>query len=429
MTDVSRTRSPLVVYSPTRWDYSWQRPQQVLSRMATRRPVWYVEEPCYDPHPMPRWELRRERPGLMVCRPHTPVRVPGFSPEQHASLRRLMRDLFIEQGLDGHVAWLYSPSALALAHEFAARLVVYDSPGETARFLETPPDFAQREHEVLARADLVFSECPIDMPRGRDARLHELPGGVDVAHFARARNGIVEAEDQRRIPGPRLGFFGVVDDRIDAELLDGVAEARPEWSLVMLGHVARRDPVALPRRQNLHWLGARDFVDLPAYLCGWDVALLPMFTHEAGRPVGGMRALEYMAAGRPVVSTPIPDLLDDACRAVRFGRSVDEFVAACENLLGAGPEERAEQMLAMDAVLRERSWDATVGEMDALLCRYEDGYVPRVSAAPAPERPRPDLQPDLEPHEAPEDDEDAVPVPAARTIGRRDDPDRLRIPA
>ncbi len=385
---------PVVVYSPARWDYAWMRPQQVFTRLAAHRQVFYVEEPCYDPHPMPRWEFQRVGANLTVCRPYTPVRVPGFNASQAPSLRRLMRDLFIERGLDHHVAWLCTPTALPLADSLAARFVVYDSAGEAARFLEAPPEFQAAERALLARAELVFTEASIPMPAGRASRLVVLDGHVDVAHFARARELRHDPEDQRRLPRPRFGYFGVIDDRIDTDLLAGIADARPDWSLVMIGPVTRRDPAALPRRDNLAWLGTRDFVDLPSYLCGWDAAVLPLFTHEGGRPVGMTRALECMAAGRPVVSTPIPDLVEAAFGIARFGRSVDEFVTACERTLDTCDSEHERRVREMDALLARHTCDAAVATMNEQLRVLETGRTPRPIAPPVPApTPAPEIVP------------------------------------
>jgi UDP-galactopyranose mutase len=192
--------------------------------------------------------------------------------------------------------------------------------------------------------------------RHRHANVHLFPSSVDVAHFARARAAQPDPTDQAGLSHPRLGYVGVIDERMDLELLAAVADARPDWSLVMLGPVVKIDPGTLPQRPNIHYLGARPYDSLPSYLAGWDVALLPFALNDATRFISPTKTPEYLAAGKPVVSTPIRDVVIPygQRRLVRIADSPGAFIAAAELALRdrAAPPET-------DAFLAATSWDAT----------------------------------------------------------------------
>jgi UDP-galactopyranose mutase len=244
---------------------------------------------------------------------------------------------------------------------------------ELSLFLGAPPELLSREEALLESADVMFTGGP-SLYRAKQARhsnVHCFPSSVDAAHFRAARAGdpsaVAEAEDQAGLPRPRLGFFGVIDERLDLALLDHIAQARPEWQIVLVGPVVKIDPDSLPRRPNIHYFGQRSYDELPRYLRGWDVCLLPFAMNDATRFISPTKTLEYMAAELPIVSTPITDVVEPYGDMVYLGATPEEFLAACEAALSSSPDERARRSAQMRRVLAGTSWDVTVSAMETLL--------------------------------------------------------------
>ena len=375
--------SPILVFSHLRWDFVYQRPQHLLSRLATRRRIVIIEEPLPSQNGECHWVFNTPLDNVLVCRPHTPVQSPGFADEQLPCLRGLFQQLVIQENLNGAVAWFYTPMALPLANGLKPCAVVYDCMDELSAFRSAPAQMIQREQALLEQADLVFTGGPslYRAKKGRHPNVHCFPSSVDAAHFGKARSGLPDPQDQTALAHPRLGYFGVLDERLDLALVDAVARSHPEWQLVFVGPIVKIEPADLPRRANLHYLGQRPYAELPAYLSGWDVCLLPFAQNEATRFISPTKTLEYMAAERPIVSTPITDVAEPYGHIVYLGDSQKAFIAACEQALAAAEVERAPRLAAMREVLAGTSWDATAGAMDELL-----NQVLERKTAVAPER-------------------------------------------
>jgi UDP-galactopyranose mutase len=362
----------IVAFSHLRWNFVYQRPQHLLSRLAAIHPVFFIEEPELDGDGPVRWERSTPQPNVVVLRPRTPIPLPGFNAEQLAALAPLIADLATELKDRQLVAWLYTPLALPLAQALGPDLMVYDCMDELSLFLGAPPELLSREAALLEYADVMFTGGP-SLYRAKQARhpnVHCFPSSVDAGHFRSARNGssgAVEAEDQAGLPHPRLGFYGVIDERLDIKLLDFVAECRPEWQIVLVGPVVKIDPAALPRRPNIHYFGQRSYDDLPRYLVGWEVCLLPFALNDATRFISPTKTLEYMAAERPIVSTPITDVAEPYGDVVYLGATPEQFLGACDAALGASAEERARRVSRMREVLAGTSWTVTVAAMEKLI--------------------------------------------------------------
>ena len=361
----------VVAFSHLRWNFVYQRPQHLLSRLAARRPVFFIEEPEYDPAGPPRWERTYPEPNVHVLRPRTPVQAPGFHPDQLPALEPLIGELREELG-GPLLAWLYTPMALPLARLLDPATTVYDCMDELSLFLGAPPELLTRETELLEYADVMFTGGPslFRAKQQRHPNVHCFPSSVDAAHFrltdAEGRP-VSEAEDQAELPHPRLGFYGVIDERLDLRLVDAVAAAHPDWQLILVGPVVKIDPATLPGRPNIHYLGQRTYQELPRYLAGWDLCLLPFARNDATRFISPTKTLEYMAAELPIVSTPITDVAEPYGEIVYLGRTPAEFIAACEAALTAAPAERARRTAQMRQVLAGTSWDVTVSAMENLL--------------------------------------------------------------
>jgi UDP-galactopyranose mutase len=375
----------IVAFSHLRWNFVYQRPQHLLSRLAAHRPVFFVEEPEFDLSGSLHWERSEPQSNLVVLRPRTPVPAPGFNAEQLPALEPLIRELAGELEGTSVVAWLYTPMALPLAEALGPTAVVYDCMDELSLFLGAPPELLSREAALLECADVMFTGGP-SLFRAKQARhpnVHCFPSSVDAAHFRSAqveeRSGSGEAEDQAQLTHPRFGFYGVIDERLDLPLIDFIAQAHPEWQIVLVGPVVKIDPETLPRRPNIHYYGQRSYQDLPRYLRGWDVCLLPFARNDATRFISPTKTLEYMAAELPIVSTPITDVAEPYGDIVYLGDTPEEFLAACEAALAAGPEERTARAAQMRRVLAGTSWDVTVSAMEKLLA----AAVAKKAAVPA----------------------------------------------
>lgn len=359
----------IVTFSHLRWDFVYQRPQHLLSRLATWRRVLFIEEPLYDKDAAPYWERSSPAPNVRVCRLRTPLPAPGFHEDHLPILRPMLHELLADEAIDDYVAWLYTPMALPLAQSLTPHAVIYDCMDELSAFLKAPPELLAHEAALIEWADLVFTGGPsiYRAKRDRNPRTHCFPSSVDAAHFRRACAGLAEAEDQRAIPHPRLGFYGVIDERMDLALLAALAQAHPEWQIVIVGPVVKIDPAALPRHPNIHYLGQRGYEQLPAYMAGWDLCLLPFARNEATRFISPTKTLEYMAAERLIVSTPIPDVAEPYGEIVYLADTAPAFVAACKRALAASAIERAGRVAKMRAVLARTSWDTTAQAMNRLI--------------------------------------------------------------
>jgi UDP-galactopyranose mutase len=359
--------SDLVCLMHLRWDFVFQRPHHLLTRFARSRRVFWIEEPIWE-GAAPRLEVRAPDRGVTVVVPHLPESLRG--PHATSALRRLLDGFLAEHAVDRYALWYYTPMALAFTDHLAPELVVYDCMDDLANFKGAPPIVRELETELFSRADVAFTggQSLYEEKRDRHPDLHAFPSSIDVAHFRHAREALVDPPDQAVLPHPRLGYFGVIDERMDLDLVAGVAEARPEWHLVFLGPLAKIEESDLPKAPNLHFLGKKSYEELAGYVAGWDVAILPFARNEATRLISPTKTPEYLAAGRPVVSTSIKDVVRPYAekRLVHIADTVDEFVAATEKALA---EDRGNRvwLQQVDALLASMSWDRTWQRMSALV--------------------------------------------------------------
>jgi UDP-galactopyranose mutase len=352
----------IVCFSHLRWDFVYQRPQHLLSRLARQHRVVFIEEPV--PDSAARIECLTPEPNVLVCRPHTCAKTPGFNDSQFPELSRLAAQLFEEEHIDDYAVWFYTPMALPLLEGLKPQAIVYDCMDELSAFLHAPPELLERESHLLKLADVVFTGGPSLYRAKKDRHPNVLcfPSSVDAKHFA-AADGLAEAGDQASLPHPRFGFFGVIDERMDLALLKELAGSHPEWQIAMVGPVVKIDPASLPRNPNIHYFGQRSYRELPLYLKGWDACLLPFARNDSTRFISPTKTLEYMAAEKMIVSTPITDVVEPYGDIVYFGSTPREFTEACEHALGAPASERAVRINKMRQVLSRTSWDATAAAM------------------------------------------------------------------
>lgn len=374
----------LVCLSHLRWDFVYQRPQHLLTRFARERRVFFVEEPIFDAE-FARMNVSRRDCGVTVMVPHLPA-------EQHETIaaeesqRRLINHFLAEQNIGDYLLWYYTPMALGFTDHLKGLVTVYDCMDELSAFLWAPTALREREAELLRRADLVFTggQSLYEAKRRQRPSVYAFPSSIDKAHFARARVSSPDPADQKDIPRPRFGFFGVIDERFDKELLSEVAAARPDWHFVMVGPVVKVDPQTLPRRANVHYLGGKSYEELPAYLANWDVALLPFARNESTRFISPTKTPEYLAAGKPVISTSIRDVVRPYAESglVSIADTAEDFVAAGEAFLAEQPSQRIDRQARADAFLAPNSWDKTWDRMSSLIEEVIDKRArPRVQIA------------------------------------------------
>jgi UDP-galactopyranose mutase len=334
--------------------------------------VVYIEEPVGIDGDA-RIDIKRDPSGVDVAVPRIPVGLDGAA--RHATLRRLVSEV-ARLCEPGFVLWYYTPMALPFTHQLDARAVVYDCMDELSAFAGAPPELTALEAELFAKADIVFTggQRLYEAKRTKHHNVHAFPSSVDVAHFGRARRRAGdggEPADQAAIPHLRLGFFGVIDERMDYALIEGVAAARPDWHLVLIGPTAKVDPAALPQAANIHYLGPKSYAALPDYISGWDVALLPFARNDATRFISPTKTPEYLAAGKPVVSTSIHDVVRPYGQQglAHIADTTDDFVAAVEAALA---EDEVGRTRAADAFLTHMSWDGTWTRMRQLIQQAVD---------------------------------------------------------
>jgi protoporphyrinogen oxidase len=347
----------LIVFCHLRWDFVFQRPQHLMTHLAEHYQILFVEEPI---HHEGQAHLKKTAvaPNITVCQPHTPIAAPGFHDDQIPTL----------QG-EAPVAWFYTPMALPLLQGLHPSMVVYDCMDELASFRNAPKQLLQRETALLNIADLVFTGGPslYEAKKERHPNAHCFPSSVDAVHFRKALDRASSHPAQEPYGHPRLGFYGVIDERFDTGLIAALAEAHPEWQIALVGPVVKIDPAALPRASNIHYLGQQDYKALPQFLAGWDVCLLPFALNESTRFISPTKVLEYMAAELPIVSTPITDVKVPYGDVVAIAGTPREFIEACEQALAQGSEKKAAMAKRMRQIVARTSWDITASRMRHLI--------------------------------------------------------------
>jgi glycosyltransferase involved in cell wall biosynthesis len=361
----------LICFSHLRWDFVFQRPQHLMSRFAKEMSVTYWEEPIeIGPGETAHLRIREadDARNVRIAVPHLPGGMPDGARE--AALRRL---------LDAHtaairgplIAWYYTPMMLPFSRHLDADVTVFDAMDELSKFRFAPPRLLELEQELIDRADIVFTggSSLYEAKKDRHPNVHCFPSSVDRVHFAKARARQFDPADQEELTRPRLGFYGVIDERFDIDLLDKVARMRPHWSFVMVGPVAKISQDDLPDRPNIRYLGGKTYGQLPAYLAGWDVALMPFAMNESTQFISPTKTPEYLAGGKPVVSTPIKDVVRHYghLEGVKIASTPEEFVAACDEALELSRHPESGWLAEADLMLSATSWNTTQARMAGLV--------------------------------------------------------------
>ncbi len=362
----------LVCFAHLHWDFVWQRPQHLLSRFAQHGRVFYVEDAFFhdDDFIEPHVEVKERQNGVKVLVVHLPQHLRADEAASEQAQFGVLSQFFAASNLNTYVFWYYTPMALGKSRLFTPALTVYDCMDELAQFKFAPPELRERERELFKKADLVFTggQRLYEAKREQHDDAHSFPSSIDKNHFGQARNSdLAEPADQAGIAHPRIGFFGVVDERLDIELLSQLATNHSEWQFVIIGPIVKIDPASLPHNANIHYLGGKNYQELPAYLRGWDVATLLFARNESTEFISPTKTPEYLAAGRPVVSTSIRDVVRPygELNLVQIADEPAEFGQAIATALEQGKD--ASWRTRTDEYLATISWDLTWQNMVNLM--------------------------------------------------------------
>lgn len=355
-------KNSILCFCHLRWNFVWQRPQHLLTRCQARADVHLWEEPVFGDVKRPELTVSAGRGGVRVLTPTLPHGLREGTTQK--ALRILLDDYVADRDLDRVIAWYYTPMALKFSDHLRPRLTVYDCMDELSAFQGAPLEMVEQERRLFERADVVFvgGASLYASKRMQHGNVHLFPSSIDREHFAVAREGKEDPEDQAEIPHPRIGFFGVLDERLDRDLLRQLAAEHPEWHFVLVGPVVKIREDELPRAANLHYLGRKDYADLPRYLANWDVAMLPFAQNASTRFISPTKTPEYLAAARPVVSTPIRDVVSPygEMGLVQIAGDARQFAEAIRQAL----QERDDRWLQkVDEFLSGNSWDQTFNSM------------------------------------------------------------------
>ena len=355
----------VIVLSHLRWNFVFQRPQHLMTRCAHTYRVFFWEEPIFDAESA-FLEFEKAESNLNVVVPHLPK---GLRSNQVCHIQEwLLTGLMQQHCIKDYVLWYYTPMALDFTRHLRPQALIYDCMDELSAFRGAPPGLSAAENALFAKADLVFTggQSLYHMKKRQHRSVYCFPSSIDVEFFGKARHRQVPPLDQADIPEPRLGYCGVIDERMDSDLIAWVADLRPSWQIVMIGPIVKVNSSELPQRENIHYLGAKEYRNLPLYLAGWDVGLMPFARNESTRFISPTKTPEYLAAGLPVVSTSIADVVDPygIKGLVEIADTPDKFVASIERAMAS--RNCATRVAKVDQFLSQVSWEFTWERMNQL---------------------------------------------------------------
>ena len=349
----------IVCFSHLRWNFVYQRPQHLLTRFARYHRVFFIEEPIFDAESSYHNIYQDIENGVFVV---TPRLRQGMSANQIIHTQKLLlENLFHTRNIDKYIFWYYSPMALPFSEDFSQMLTVYDCMDELSAFKFASPELKENEVRLMNKADLVFTggHHLYEAKKHMHENIYPVPSSIDKSHFAKARQAIADPPDQKGIPYPRLGFYGVIDERFNLEILEEIVAKKPDWNFVLIGPVVKIDVNAIPKKSNVYHLGAKDYKELPSYLSSWDIAIMPFALNESTKYISPTKTPEFLAAGKPVISTSIRDVVIPYGKQglVSIADTAEEFIKAGEKIL-SNPKD-PQWLTRVDQFLKTISWDDT----------------------------------------------------------------------
>ena len=372
----------LVCFCHLRWNFVYQRPQHLLSRFANRFRVFYIEEPLFhDKEDSYEVKLTKEKVWVI-----TPMMQHGESSEMELIVRQksLLNRLFLKMEIEKYIFWYYTPMALKVSDQFYPLRIVYDCMDELSNFKFAPPELKTLEEKLFGKADLVFTggHCLYEAKQNCHTNIHAVPSSIDKQHFSKAKMPMKDPIDQAHIPHLRIGFYGVIDERFNINLLAEVASRKPEWHFVLIGPVVKINPDDLPAKENIHYLGGKTYTELPSYLAGWDITMIPFEKNDSTKYISPTKTPEYLAAGKPVISASIRDVVRPYGEQglVHIADTADEFINAVEKELSI--TDKSVWAKKVDSFLALISWDKTWNKMMNLVLEIMPAYKEKVYDKP-----------------------------------------------
>jgi len=353
----------LLCLSHLRWDFVYQRPQHLLTRFSEMFSTYFLEEPIHDAEDGAYLHISKRLTNLWVVVPHIS---PGlFKTEEKLVMKQLLDKFMEKEDGDDFLFWYYTPMALSFTEQLNPALIVYDCMDELSLFKNAPAELKDLEKKLMAKSDVVFTggHSLYEAKKHQHANIYPFPSSIDKSHFVKARTNKTQPADQAQVSGIKLGFYGVIDERFDIALIKAVADARPNWNFMLIGPVLKINRDNLPKNQNIHYLGQKSYDELPAYLSGWNVALIPFMLNDSTKYISPTKTPEYLSAGKPVVSTAIRDVIDPYAKnkLVNIGYTAEDFIDAIE--LELNNKNRKEWLAKVDVFLSKNSWDNTCENM------------------------------------------------------------------
>lgn len=359
------TDTDLICFSHLRWDFVYQRPQHLMSRFSKQFRTFFIEEPIFH-DAADTFQVRLTAESVWVVVPLLNNKNTD-KPSVITRQKQLLQLLFSQKKIGKFIAWYYTPMALQISSHLKPRMVVYDCMDELSAFKFAPAELKIMELELFRKADVVFTGgySLYQAKKNAHHNIYPFPSSIDKAHFSQSRTCCEEPEDQRHIPPVRIGFYGVIDERFNIGLIKEVAERRPDWQFILIGPVVKIDPNDLPRTANIHYPGNKLYSELPRYLAGWDIAMIPFEKNESTKYISPTKTPEYLAAGKPVISTSITDVVNPYAHndLVYIADTADEFINAAAYELSKSPAQTRAWLNSVDAFLENVSWDNTYMQM------------------------------------------------------------------
>lgn len=344
-----------------------------MSRIAKTNRVFFFEEPTFGDEI--HYDVNKTEEGIYIVVPHL---AHGLTDQQILDHQReFLSRLLVNMNIDRYALWYYTPMFLPISDHLQPILWIYDCMDELSGFKFAPPALKELEKKLMGQADIVFTGgySLYEAKKHQHQNIHPFPSSIDYDHFSKARNIVDEPDDQENIPHPRFGFYGVIDERMNIQLLADVAACKKDWHFVLIGPVVKINEQDLPRPENIHYLGMKSYGELPIYLAGWDVAIMPFALNESTRFISPTKTPEYLAGGKPVISTPIADVMRQYNTVVNFATTADDFIRVAERDM----QYDDVWLHHVDALLKENSWDKTWMQMKDLIEKTQEGINNKVN--------------------------------------------------
>lgn len=346
----------MIVFCHLRWQFVYQRPQHIISRMSETIKILLIEEPLRD-------HENESLGNLMVINEKLHVLQPNVDTIE--SIASVIPSYVKNKNIS--VGWFYSASFCPLLESIHFDTIVYDCMDELSLFKGAPEHLIDQEKYLMANADIIFTggKSLYESKKQFHSNVHCFPSSVDEQHFAQALNNISIPADIGDLPAPIVGYYGVIDERIDLQLLQETAQKLPNVSFVMIGPLAKIDYSDLPKEANIHYLGMKTYNELPYYLKAFDIAMMPFALNDSTKYISPTKTLEYMAAGKPIISTKIIDVVRDYSSCVSLIETSDEFSNAITSLLEKA--NRLSMETEYQKILKKTSWDTTTNQMKSII--------------------------------------------------------------